>query len=279
MELIRKVSSLSKKGLVGILAAGALAGGANDAKANVFVKWWVSEKGTNSPDFYLPQDKLYSGDKAYLYVAADTTEAAGTSFYYASWQVFTPVISGLGNVVQKFDTNFFTATTLFNQSFYDSAWTGYNLNTSSLSTKMDQTTNTAGRIVNSYATITPTTTGFHDVTSDFPSASQGGLMAIYQFTVNPAVSLVGTMTNFRLGTVTMKDTALNTWSQPNGNLTWVNNSSFTVSSAPVPEPSGAALLLSGGAALALRNRRRYYSAFGDKLTFDKKGKCKGINRE
>jgi hypothetical protein len=44
----------------------------------------------------------------------------------------------------------------------------------------------------------------------------------------------------------------------------------------VPEPSTGALGIAGGAALALRNRRRYYSQLGDKLQFDKKGKFVGM---
>jgi hypothetical protein len=44
----------------------------------------------------------------------------------------------------------------------------------------------------------------------------------------------------------------------------------------VPEPSTGALGIVGGAALALRNRRRYYSDLRDKLQFNKKGKFVGM---
>ena len=46
----------------------------------------------------------------------------------------------------------------------------------------------------------------------------------------------------------------------------------------VPEPQGFVLGLVGGAALALRNRRRYYSDVAGKLGFDRNGRCFGTKK-
>jgi len=276
MDIPKETSNFMRKGaegaLAGILALGAF-GNAQEAKAaekaTNTVEWWISDKSIDLAGFENPLHQLLVGGTYYLHVAADTTKAIGTNFNSATWQVYTPIFPTLPNFV-VFQTNYFPV------SSDESAWNGHNLQTSSSFTKIDQTTNSSGVIVNNYASIDPFTSGFHDVSTNFSSAFQGGTLASYKFSLTSDESAAGKMTNFRLGTVQMVDTDGITWKtvNPQKNIALANYSDFTVSSGPVPEPSGAVLGILGGAALALSNRRRYYSAVSDRLAF-KKGKCLG----
>lgn len=265
--------------LAGILALGAF-GSAQEAKAasKAVAEWWISSKSISDSTFYIPEHLFNAGSTNYLYVATDTTQVSGTSFAHVEWSIQTPVFAGKSLI--SFIDNYFTT------NFYDSAWNGYALDPNSSITKIDQTVNASGIVVNNKATIKPSTTGFSNVSTNFPSASQGGLLASYEWVV--PYGWEGLSSNFTLNVVNgiiFTDTTSKNWDiAPDRNLTVAGNavysySDFTVSSGAVPELNGAALLLSGGAALAFGTRRRKYDDISGRLQFDKKGKYKGINRE
>lgn len=261
--ILSSVRKTGRNALVGLVTGATLYGSSARevaaAKATNVVEWWISPKSTNDSNFYIPEHNFTLGSTAYLYIATDTTKAVGTNFSHIEWTLNTPILSGKPNMVSSFQTNFFTASTLFNQSYFDSAWNGFSLDTGSTKTKMDQTTNSSGVIVNNYATISPSTTGFHDVTTNFPSASQGGLMAVYKFTFTSDPLAINTMTNFRLTGIIMTDTVSAQWNvSPTRNIQVINNSDFSLSAAPaVPEAGSIGLVLAGGAVLGLGSRRRY----------------------
>ncbi len=225
-----------------------------DAKATNVVEWWVSSKSTNDSSFYLPENEFGLGSTNYLYVAVDTMQAIGTNFNSASWTVFTPVFQDFPNFV-TYETNFFP------RGYGEFAYNGVSINNSL--TKIYQMPNSLGQLTTNNIAAN-TGSGFHDVTTNFPSAQQGGLLAVYEFRFTSDPLAVGTMTNFRLGSVSMVDTpAGKTWSIGNANLRTVNKSDFTI--IGIPEPSTYLLFGGGLAALAGARRVRGRNTLADKV--------------